>query len=507
MSASREIELKFEVRPDDLAALRGHALLEKVPCDEKRQTSIYFDTADGKFRDVGVTLRVRESEGHYIQTVKATGVTTGGLFDRGEWETQLEANEPDLDIVKTIPLGSKLRKKLSDAAILPVFETVVDRSAWQVSDGTDEIELVLDRGEVVAPIASALIMEIELELKGGSTARLFDLARQLNASVPLRIGVLTKSERGYRLLGGHRRSIVKAEPIALASDQAAGPGFQAIAFACIRHFRLNEPLFVGDRKGEALHQMRVALRRLRSAMSLFAPLISGDETEAIKTELRWISGLLGSARDLDVFVQKRLDPAKTSPELWTQVLGQREAAFDEAIAALETERFRALMISLIQWIATGQWLDADGEAGAWRAQLLGDFAPTRLDRLWHKLKKRGRHLVALEDEERHRVRIAAKKIRYASEFFAALYAEKKSHKQRRAFVAALAEFQEQLGSLNDLVNAGPIAEKIASHINSPEAREELLTGVRADTESEKLYLLAAGEVAYTALVDEGPYWH
>lgn len=506
MAASREIELKFEVRLDDLTALRRHSLLEKAPRDEKRQTSIYFDTGDCKFRDAGVTLRVRYSDGQYTQTVKATGLTTSGLFDRGEWETPLETNVPDLDVVKKIPLGSRVHKTLCDAAILPVFETVVDRSAWHVADGKDEIELVLDRGEVVAPAASAPIMEIELELKSGSTARLFDLARELNGSVPLRLGVLTKGERGYRLLDGRQRSIVKAEPIILSSDQTAGTGLQTIAFACIRHFRLNEPLFTGDRKGDALHQMRVALRRLRSAMSLFAPVIAGDETEAMAAELRWISGLLGAARDLDVFVQKRLVSAEISPELWTQVLSLREGAFDEAIAALETERFRTLMISLIQWIATGQWLGANGEAGSLRAQPLGDFASTRLDRLWAKLRKRGRHLVDLEDEERHRLRIVGKKLRYASEFFAALYAGKKSRKPHGAFVKALEDFQEQLGSLNDLANAVPIAEKIASHISAQDARAELLTKASADTGSERLCLLAAGKTAYEALLDEGPYW-
>src|ERR1044072_5058641 len=150
MAASREIELKFEVRPDDLTALRRHPLLEKAPCDEKRQTSIYFDTGNCQFRDAGVMLRVRESDGHYIQTVKASGSTAGGLFDRGEWGAPLETHVPDLDVVKQIPLGSRLHGKLSGAAILPMFETIVDRSAWHVTDGKDEIELVLDRGEVGA---------------------------------------------------------------------------------------------------------------------------------------------------------------------------------------------------------------------------------------------------------------------------------------------------------------------------------------------------------------------
>ena len=147
------------------------------------------------------------------------------------------------------------------------------------------------------------------------------------------------------------------------------------------------------------------MRRLRSAISLFRPV--GADADAMIVELRWISGLLGAARDLDVFVQKRLKPAENSPALWSQLLDEREAAMDAAIDGLDSERFRTMMISLVQWIAAGKWLDAAGEAGAWCEQPLRDFASTALDRLWRKLRKRGRNLAELDDDDRHRARIAA----------------------------------------------------------------------------------------------------
>jgi inorganic triphosphatase YgiF len=506
MAASREIELKLEMDRDDLPALKEHGLLAGRACDEKRQTSIYFDTPDGRLRKAGMTLRVRESEGRYVQTVKSDGLAAGGLFDRGEWEKDVEGNAPDLDLVKQLPLGHRLGRKGLPASVEPQFETVVDRSEWHVAQGEDEVQLVLDQGEVATQAASAPIMEVELELMRGSATRLFDLARELNGSVPLRLGVLTKSERGYRLLDGAKRGVVKVEPIALTRDMTTGEGFQAIAFACLRHFRLNEPLFTGDREGAALHQARVAFRRLRSALSLFAPAIEDDALESIRCDLRWISGPLGAARDLDVFVQKRMDPTMISPDLWSQVVAQREAAFDEAIAALESKRFRALMISLAQWIATGKWREADGEASAWREQPLGDFASFALDRLWHKMRKRGRHLAGLDDDERHRARIAGKKLRYASEFFTSLFEGKKSRAGHAAFVKALENLQEQLGSLNDLVTAGSLSADIASHIKGESARKELLAASTGGTHAEKPALLAAGEDAYGALLKAGPFW-
>lgn len=506
VSVAREIELKLEICPDDLPTLNEHPLLAGLLCKEERQTSIYFDTVDGRLRDAGVMLRVRESGGRYVQTVKADGAAAGGLFDRGEWESELDQNAPDFSLVKRTALATRLGKKLLRSTLQPAFETVVDRSQWHVMDGGDGIELVLDRGEVVTPAASAPIMEVELELKCGSASRLFDIARELNGSVPLRLGVLTKSERGYRLLDGARRTIVKAEPIALSGCMTAGQGFQTIAMACIRQFRLNEPLFTGAREGEALHQARVAFRRLRSAMSLFKRAVTDDELESIRGELRWISGLLGAARDLDVFVQNHVDPATSSPELWSQLLVQREAAFDEAIAALGSQRFRTLMISLAQWVATGEWLSAAGEAATWREQPLGEFASAALARLWRKLRTRGRNLAALNDGERHRVRIAAKKLRYASEFFAGLYGGRKRQARHAAFVAALEHLQDQLGSLNDIVTADRLSGEIASRIAVENARQELLDSVANDVQADKRKLLTAGEAAFGALVKKGRFW-
>jgi CHAD domain-containing protein len=241
-------------------------------------------------------------------------------------------------------------------------------------------------------------------------------------------------------------------------------------------------------------------------MSLFAPIIAGPELESIRGELRWISSLLGAARDLDVFVQKRLDPARTSPDLWAELLDQREAAFDGAIAALNSERFRALMISLVQWIETGQWIDEIGDRAVSREQPIGDFAVAALDRLWRKVRKRGKHLNRLEDEERHRLRIAAKKLRYASEFFAALFDGKKRRARRAEFGHAMEDMQEQLGALNDLATALSISTRIAGHVRPQSLRQELMEAAVVAAHGEKEPLLAGAEKAYRELALAGAFW-
>jgi triphosphatase len=507
MSTSREVELKFEILPKDVSALEDSPLLSNLPCDRKRQTSIYFDTPDDRLRKAGLSLRIRESEGRYVQTVKVKAdiAPGGGLFDREEYESPIPSSTPDLDGVQA-PLEAKLGKKSLGRTIEPKFETIIDRSEWRIVEQDNEIELVLDRGEVAANSVSASIDEVELELLRGPAIRLFDLAHELNASVPLRVSVLTKSERGYRLLNGNKRRVTKAEPITLSPDQTTGEGFQAIAFACIRHFRMNESLFVDDRESAALHQMRVALRRLRSALSLFKSMTGDAELTALRDELRWISGLLGQGRDLDVFVQKRLDPSRRSPELWSQVLEQREAAFDAAIEAVNSERFRSLMIGLVQWLTLGKWRSFTDDAATVREQPLGKFASATLDRLSRRLTKTGRHLAMLEDDERHEVRIAGKKLRYASEFFASLYGDGKQPNKYRTFVGALEDLQEQLGSLNDLVTAQTLSAAIASSLTSVRAREELLGDQASNQVGERKKLLKAGEAAYDELIKASPFW-
>lgn len=508
MSSAREIELKFEISASDVPALEGHSLLAPLPCDRKRQTSIYFDTPEGKLRKAGISLRVRESDGRYLQTVKrdgGDGATGGGLFDRSECETPVETNAPDLGKAGG-SLNGKLAKKAVREAIGPRFETIVDRSTWLISKEGSEVELVLDRGEVAAQTASAPIREVELELLSGPAIRLFELARQLNASVPLRLGFLTKSERGYRLLDGIKPGIAKAEPIILSPDHTVGEGFRAIALACIRHFRLNEALLVDEREGAALHQMRVALRRLRSAFSLFKAAIADAERDRLREELRWISGALGKARDLDVFVQKRLDPDETSPELWSQVVAQREAAFDEAIEAVNSERSRALMIALVQWTTLGGWRAAGDDVAKLRDRPLAAFASDALDRFHRKVVKGGRKLARLGDEERHAVRIAGKKLRYASEFFASLYDGRKHRALHKKYVQSLEALQEELGSLNDQVTARKLSEQIAASLTSENARNELLAREAIGQKGEKPALMRRGVDAYDRFEKAEPFW-
>ena len=139
-------------------------------------------------------------------------------------------------------------------------------------------------------------------MKHGSSVDLSVLADCLDR-VDAR-GALAKSGRTFALAGGYEPSSFKAEPIDLKPTMPAAEAFQTVARACIRQFRLNEPILIASRSAEPLHQARVAIRRLRSALSLFEPIVADQQYGRFKRSLRDLSHKLGDARDLDVYIAR-----------------------------------------------------------------------------------------------------------------------------------------------------------------------------------------------------------
>jgi inorganic triphosphatase YgiF len=194
-----------------------------------------------------------------------------------------------------------------------------------------ELEIVLDEGKIVAGERSIDLTELELELKRGPQAALFEVARALAVSTPLRLGVLSKSEQGDRLLAGPTPLVVKAGPVRLNRKMTAAEGFVAIVGSCIRHLHLNEG-GVAARNGEALHQARVALRRLRSAFSIFQPVVADEQSRRLRDELSALSQTLGIARDLDVFISKNVEVLE--PVARDKIILERERAYDDVLKTL-----------------------------------------------------------------------------------------------------------------------------------------------------------------------------
>lgn len=478
----QETELRLDLAPAAAGLLEGGVLSGKPLVFALRD--IYFDTPGEDLRAAGFSLRVRTQGQAPVQIVKTVGVR---LAARTKWERAVEDGVPVLD--ETTPPTSFLGRRID--ALQPVFEVVVERRCWSVAWEGARIDVVLDRGNVIAGDRYTPLCEIGLALMEGASAALFSFARRLGTVAPLRLGMQSKAMRGYRLLEPMARA-VKGEPIVLTTDTTVPDAFRIIADACLRQFRLNEMLLAtGDE--EALHQARVALRRLRSALWVYKAMLEDDAFARLKDELKWLAGILGAVRDLDVLIARCKDDA-----LRETLASARQSAFFEAWTALEAPRARMLMLDLAEWLACGEWRSLPGTRGV-REQPLPDFAAGVLDRLCRKVRKGGRGLAGLDDEARHAVRKDAKKLRYAAEFFASLFDRKRQKRRHGAFLAALEVLQDQLGVLNDAAAMPLMLAQLG-------LAEDMAAQFSPDTARKRRRGLEAAVDAYETLVDAKRFW-
>lgn len=475
MADPTEIELKLDLDPADHGAVA--AALAAGAGAEMHLVSTYFDTPTLTLRDNGLTLRVRKTGKGTIQTVKAAGSAAAGLFARPEWERGIDGDLPVIDAA-----SGPIAHLLQGEPVAERFTTDITRTIWTIAADGATIEVALDRGAVRAGSLAANLSELELELKDGSPPALFALARTLAKSAKLRIGILSKSERGYDLVEGRRQRAFKAEPILLDRHGTVGEAFCAIVQSCIRHFRRNETLLLASGDADAVHQARVGLRRLRSAFSLFKHLVRDDSVaDRLRGELRWLAGSLGDVRNLDVLLKH------TEGTIHRRLARERTKALKHAQEALNSDRALTAVLDLTEWLAIGGWKDREAAKAA-----IAPAATALLDRHYRRLRKSGRHLAKLDDAHRHHVRIEAKKLRYAAEFFATLPRGRKALRRQRDFLEAMETLQDDLGLLNDIATAPAIFTRY--RLGEPPAHED--HGA----------LLKRAEKAHEALIEAKRFW-
>jgi triphosphatase len=518
MPAPKEIEVKLELPSASLPRFKKIPLLRGEERRPKRATevSVYFDTDKQKLHKNGMMLRVRRGGDRYVQTIKSAG--NSGPFTRDEWESEIEGAAPDLRLAQGTALeplvSGKFRRQLK-----PVFETRVRRTTYPLSNGKTDIALTLDKGKIATGRSSRPLCEIELELKRGDEAELFRVARELTQALPAQVALKSKSERGYEMLAGQDDAPVKAVAVDLAPGAATRDGFKAIGLACLKQMIGNLPaLLAGDPEG--VHQMRVGLRRLRAAISLFADILQDPQTAALKDELKWLAGELGPARELEVLVTRVVEPVRRRHSRLEGISGlsrdlaqRRAAALARAQEAVRSPRFRALTLDIAAWLEAGEWTRPQDDLVRGRGDVaIETSAAGQLTRRFRKIRKQGKKLARLDARSRHKLRIQAKKVRYASEFFADLFRGKKASRRRAKFLSALERVQDCLGDLNDIAVHEDRITAIANRRGLGQRRRGspkrafaagLLTG-REDARLDTV-LESAGD-AQAALVKIKPFW-
>jgi inorganic triphosphatase YgiF len=262
-----ETEIKLNVSQRSLAKIADAEPIRKHQAAAKRATNIVtvcYDTQKRHLRKNGITLRLRRQGDKFLQTVKADA---GAFPRRKEWEFEVDDNELDFAATKDTPLEPLLKKKVR-RQLRPLFESRVRRTVIPLKWHSSKIELGLDRGQFKAKRRHASISEAELELKDGKLGDLFAAARALAKAAPVQLGMLSKADVGYRLADGDLDRPSKSVPVALSRKLNAAEAFCAVAQACLRQITANEGA-VDSARSEGVHQMRVGLRRLRTAPATF----------------------------------------------------------------------------------------------------------------------------------------------------------------------------------------------------------------------------------------------
>jgi len=459
-TVGREIELKLHVAPSDLARLARHPALvglQQGTAASTRLYTVYFDTPDLRLASFGVALRVRRQGAQYIQTVKTLGGGNSGdaaaVAVRREWDWPIAGEDPDVSLL-TLDGIRDLVPQDALPEIRPLFTTDFQRTTLMLRpDPLTEIEVALDTGEIRAGTTYRPISEIELELKAGPVMALFDLARELQRIVPMRISADNKALAGFALVTGRLPEPAKAPPLGLTPAATVADGFRHIVRNCMSHVLANEACVLAGGNDEGIHQMRVALRRLRSAFSLFDDIIASGDAKALKDEVRWLMDRLGPARDWDIlyhcffqpFAEKRGHDDAVS-RLGQAISSSRRSAHARASEALYSPRYTTLILRLGSWLESGRWQeDADRETLETAAKPLQGMAGPWLAERHRKARKAGRQIQKLNGEQRHRLRISFKKLRYCVDFSRGVYAAATV----RPYLEKVEALQESLGDLND----------------------------------------------------------
>jgi inorganic triphosphatase YgiF len=489
MSQPEEIELKFECAPEDL----GRVLAAAPEGDDatRELISVYFDTPDLDLQKAGASLRVRESQGRRVQTLKR-----GDGLARQEYETPIAGDAPD----PTLEPLPELLPRGAGSELRPAFHVRVTRRQRLISFEGAEIELALDQGEVRGGKRVSPISEVELELKSGEPKALFGLARELSHAAPIYLSFASKSQRGQALVAGQPLHAHRRARVALGREAKVAAVFQAIGRSSLESMAANAEVLRQQPQAEAVHQLRVAARTLRSALSTFKPAVADQGFARVKAELRWIAKACDEARNLDVFHAETVAPAlQREPDapglapLAEAIGGACEHARADVVQAVSSARFRDLLIEVTGWVDTGDWLRSEAAQGP-----AEPFAVKALHKRRRKLLRDGRRLAELSDEQRHQVRIDAKKLRYAAEGFESLFGKKAG----KRFIDRLKALQDELGRLNDLATAETLIGGLGLASEAAYAAGQLV-GARA---CDKDRHIGRAAKALHRLADTAPFW-
>jgi triphosphatase len=455
MPIERELKFRFSETHSATALWR---LLEAVP-RRQRLHATYLDTHDATLRGAHAALRMRRGGRRWLQCFKAEPPTGAVLLGRSEWEGAARGGRLRL---AAFPLDEIRARTGIDLGALEdrlhaVFTTQFDRSTVVLQAPGARIEVAFDCGMIAAGRRREPLREIEFELLEGDFLVLLERVRALIPGLALALEVRSKAERGYRLASGERPGPVKARRPAIDPQGNPCDAIGAIVGACVTQVAANAGGAAAACDPEYLHQLRVGLRRLRSALRIFRARVPPERSQALVDGLHAVLPALGVARDWDVvtdFLEKRIVPSVGDgidlPATLRWARRRRMRARRDARVVVASSAFQQLLIDALIWAeqACRSEYAAPLEPAA-QAPTLAAFARRKVVRLARRVEQHGDGCDWADAAARHQVRIRLKRLRYACEFFVACF----KRKRVRRYLNHLEALQDLLGELNDLARA------------------------------------------------------
>ncbi len=416
-----------------------------------RSHETWLDTRDGGLRACGLALSVVSAAGRHAMRPR-------------HWPDHVDVDWTDAPIAGQSPDFTALPETYRDAcpeafspgALASAFECALEGRERLLTCERTQVAVAIVHGSIAAGGKSIEVCEARLELHAGRQHEFLAVARSLFPFARLRLDFSSPAEKGFRLAAGVWGAPVGKIGASIHSQMNAAEAFTAVIESCLRQFSLNDAVVATADEVEAVHQIRVAIRRLRAALSLFAPILRGVEFERLKAEFKWLFASLGAARDLDVL---REQVASSGKGLAAALDGRsldaleerRRAAHIAAKRMLASPRVEALLFDTAAFIYAGEWRRSSERAQMRdRGLSVCEFASRRLGKRYREFQNMAKEFACLDSEGLHDLRISAKGLRYFFEFLEPLARGPKAHERFREGVDSLADVQDNLGQVHDI---------------------------------------------------------